>query len=412
MKTRPGLALAVHALIRIAASADGVLVGLSLAQLRREHGGVPVSLAGVLGAVAYGLELMASVPAGLAADAFSPRGVMALGALIGASGTWLFSFTTRLPLLIVSRMLQGLGVAAVTPPLLTWLARVSAGAPARRARLMSFFELSMLGGVALGGLVGSRLWTWLGRAAFGALALVGLSSAPLLYASAGRMPPGEPRAALIGLRQALRHPAVQRLAPSWVCINAIVGLWLGPTLAFLLTEPSRSHQYLDGLFAARPTDFGWLMLGYTLVFGIGVALWSLLLPRVHARSVWRVSLAAMLAVCALLFAFNHSADWSRGPRGALLGGAALLIVVESGFTPAALSYLAQALEPISGKGAAMGLYSLLLGVGAVAGSLLAAVCGALWQIDGLLLGTALLTVIALGVLPRGERSFEPIEQAA
>ena len=50
---------------------------------------------------------------------------------------------------------------------------------------------------------------------------------------------------------------------------------------------------------------------------------------------------------------------------------AVLIMIESGFTPAALSLLAGAVGPGVGRGAAMGIYSFLLSVGALIGSVLA-----------------------------------------
>ena len=45
--------------------------------------------------------------------------------------------------------------------------------------------------------------------------------------------------------------------------------------------------------------------------------------------------------------------------------------VESGFTPAALSLLATAVGARAGRGAAMGIYSFLLSLGALVGNLLA-----------------------------------------
>ena len=48
-------------------------------------------------------------------------------------------------------------------------------------------------------------------------------------------------------------------------------------------------------------------------------------------------------------------------------------MVDSGFTPAALALLAGAIGAQAGRGAAMGIYSVLLSVGAIGGSLMAAV---------------------------------------
>ena len=395
-----GWAIFAHSLLRIASSADGVLVGLFLAGLSRENRGIQAALAGLLGATAYGAELIASTPLGLAADVFPARGLMPLGALTSALGTRLFTATVSAPIFFVSRALLGLGVAAVTPPLLGFLAQSTRRESRQRARVMSFFELSMLAGIALGGLVGSQLWTHLGSRGFGALALLEASCALLLFLAVRQTREPPAAHALRGLREVLRHPLVRRLAPSWVLVNAVVGLWLGPTLTFLLTEPPRSGQYLDGLFAQVPGHIGWLMLSYTAIFGVGVSLWSIVLPKIRPIAALRVSLYAMLGASLALYAVNHSTAWGSTDRSMLLAVTALLVMIESGFTPAALSLLAHSLEAVPAKGAAMGIYSTLLGLGAVAGSLLAAALGTAWQVDGLLVGTVMIAGGALLFLRR------------
>ena len=201
-----------------------------------------------------------------------------------------------------------------------------------------------------------------------------------------------------GLLRAIKDPSVRSLAPVWLCVNAVVGLWLGPTLPFLMTKRPSGSQYLDGIFANTPTQVGWLLLGYSAVFGAGVFGWSFLLPRMQIRSAMRLCLLAMAPVCLGLFTINHSARTAAPVRWSMTAGTALLIMVESGFTPAALAWLAQSLGPRSGKGAAMGIYSVLLSVGAIGGSLLAGVLGKALSVDGLLLGTVLLAACALLLL--------------
>lgn len=61
--------------------------------------------------------------------------------------------------------------------------------------------------------------------------------------------------------------------------------------------------------------------------------------------------------------------------------------VESGFTPG----FAQSADVVSAKGGVMGLYSTLLSSGAAAGSLVAAALGEVAQVDGLLIGTVIIT---------------------
>ena len=79
---------------------------------------------------------------------------------------------------------------------------------------------------------------------------------------------------------------------------------------------------------------------------------------------------------------------------------ALCIMVESGFTPAALSLLARAVGAHAGRGAAMGIYSVLLSVGAIGGSLAAAALGKRLAVDGLIYGTLAMAVVALALLGR------------
>jgi predicted MFS family arabinose efflux permease len=286
------------------------------------------------------------------------------------------------------------------PPLLAHLTDATDRNPTLRARVMSYFELSLLAGFALGGLLGSELWRVAHRGAFTALALIYLLSSALLYAGAAGARSTHKPAALSGLVRALNDPSVRRLAPAWVAVNAIVGLWLGPTLTFLMTGQPRAGQFLAGIFAAEPQRMGWLLLGYALVFGTGVSLWSLMLPHIALKRALRVALLAMLGICAALLLLNHSGSWGAGWQWAIGIATAAAIMVESGFTPAALALLAGVLGAQAGRGAAMGIYSMLLGLGALGGSLLAAALGQWLAIDGLILGTLAIALAALLLLNR------------
>jgi predicted MFS family arabinose efflux permease len=396
----PASLILAHALLRIAAGADGALVGLFLARLSRGERGIHAGIAGILGATAYGAELVASTPLGMAADAMPVRYLMPCGALISAVGTRLFAVSVGAPLLFVSRLLQGLGVAAVSPPLLGYLARITQGAPVARARVMSFFEISMLAGLALGALVGAQAWQRLGTGAFSLVASLDVLSAAWLLVVLRRASAPLSGQPLRGLAELIRHPAVHRLAPSWICVNVVVGLWLGPTLTFLLTGPARGGQRLDGLFADMPGKIGWVLLAYALLFAAGVTLWSRILPRVRPTRALQISLLAMLGASVSLYGLNHGRMGHSVVRAALLAITALCVLIESGFTPAALSLLAATLETVSAKGAAMGIYSTLLGIGAVIGSLLAGLLGQAAGMDGLLGGTVLMSCAALLWLPR------------
>lgn len=79
-------------------------------------------------------------------------------------------------------------------------------------------------------------------------------------------------------------------------------------------------------------------------------------------------------------------------------------MVESGFTPAALTLLAGAVGGHGERGAAMGIYSVLLSVGAIAGSLAAAALGGRFTVDGLIYGTLGMAAVAMLLLPGLERA--------
>jgi MFS family permease len=386
--------------MRISSGASGVLVGLYLADLANNGRHVNAALAGILGAVSFGSELVFAVPMGLMSDAVSPRILVTAGALLGALATQMFGITGLIGMFFVSRAIEGLGAAAGAPPLLAHITDLTEGNPALRARAMSYFELSLLAGLALGGLAAAQLWRILFAGSFAAVASIYLLSAGLLFFGAAGSKGHGGRKALAGFRRALGEPSLRHLAPVWLAVNSIVGLWLGPTLTFLLTQNSKSNQFLAGIFAGQPDRIGWLLLGYSLVFGAGVSVWSVVLPRIPIVRALRITLVAMLFVCAGLFLLNHSGGRSSGFRWVIGIATTLCIMVESGFTPAALSLLAGAIGAQPGRGAAMGIYSVLLSIGAIAGGLLAAALGNQLAVDGLIYGTLAIAVIAIALLSR------------
>ena len=78
----------------------------------------------------------------------------------------------------------------------------------------------------------------------------------LLYIGAAGSRGHGRREALAGFRRALQEPSLRRLTPVWLCVNSIVGLWLGPTITFLLTQKAQSRQFLAGVYAEQPERVG------------------------------------------------------------------------------------------------------------------------------------------------------------
>lgn len=410
-RVRLPLVLLGNALLRVAGGAGGILVGLYLADLANRGSKVDAAIVGTLGAISFLAELIGALPMGMLSDAFAPRWLMVAGALLGAVATQLFGMSGMVSIFFVARALEGLAAAAGAPSILAHITDVTDGDDSLRGKAMSYFELSLLAGLGLGGWLGSKLWATLNTNAFAAIAVVYVLCAVLLWFGAVGSKKHGAEHAISGLTKALREPSLQRLAPAWLCMNTIVGLWLGSTLPFLMTLNERRGQYLTGLLADSPDDFGLILLGYVVVFATGVTTWSFFIGRFSRQKVLRIALVAMLFVCAGLYVYNHSQNWSPLARWLWLGATALCVMVESGFTPAALALLADVVGAQGGRGAAMGIYSVLLSIGALAGSFLAGVLGDKFAVDGLIYGTlamALIAMIAVQWLKvPGKETFQP-----
>ena len=196
------------------------------------------------------------------------------------------------------------------------------------------------------------------------------------------------------------HDSYVGITPTWIALTATVGMWL-THITYQLSGPSVAGQYLAGRFS--PHEVGVIMLGYALVFALGVTIWGFVLVRMTWLRALRITLMAMLVACLWLALLNHAGGLSVWGRGGLVTLAAFSILVESGFTPTALAYLADIADQGDGRGSAMGIYSLLLGIGSVLGAFLGGLMAHILAFDGLLLGTVMLVLLALLVLPRNAR---------
>jgi len=144
-------------------------------------------------------------------------------------------------------------------------------------------------------------------------------------------------------------------------------------LTFLLTRRDLGDQYLNGLFADNPADVGWVFLVYAAIFGAGVLFWSLVIDRMPRKRVLYIVLTGLLVASAGLLLLNHSMTWTEQGRLGLMAFIAVAVMVESGFTPAALTLLADRAGSAGNRGAVMGIYTALFGVGALLGAMIASV---------------------------------------
>ncbi len=142
----------------MAGGASSVLVGVYVADLAGRGFNMGAALVGTLAAMSFGAELLGAIPLGMLSDAVAARTLMTGGALLAAVATFFFGITHEAGVFVLSRALEGLAAAAGVPALLAHLTDATAGDHRLRARAMSYFKLSLLAGLALGGIVGGQLW--------------------------------------------------------------------------------------------------------------------------------------------------------------------------------------------------------------------------------------------------------------
>ncbi|MFV1980236.1 MAG: MFS transporter [Rhodothermia bacterium] len=427
--------IAINALIRVAAAGSGQLFAFLLAERFAGRTATGALLVGTIGAAFFVTELLGAPYAGRMADKYGQLRILRTGPVfgvvsalvaaavaVGAPGVMLLA-----GILFLARLNEGASAACAVPTTLALISRGTDGDPRRRTRVMGAFEISSMLGMISGFVIVGVAWDSIGAWAFlllppfYALAwyLVGRLESGNVVVDAeseyenyddedqerdegndegndeGRVE-GEPPAVLSTLRLVARRPGAVAFGVAWLSVNAVVGLWIQQA-PFLLSLPERSaEQALVGGFSGQ--QIGIIFAVWGLAFLLGIGLWVWLAPGWPRRRAMTVALVGMIGVVAALTAVNH------GGHNLFLWVGVVFVLVESGFTPAAFAHLAELTRPLDAtRGTAMGLYSVLLGTGQLVGNLLGGLFSAKWQMDGVLLLTAILAVIAfIGVLKSEE----------
>ena len=313
-----------------------------------------------------------------------------------------------LPLLGLTRLLEGASTAASVPSVLGFIAWVTSGDEALRGRASARFEAATIAGLA-GWLRGGR--SGLDGAGAGRLpgqraGLRGGAAALPLHDPRGQAAPPRQRRASgwAHYRRILGRSRVWLLAPTWIALNAALGLYTSQTLFQLIRTPDAgvSDQALVGGLDPWQVTVAFVLGG--IVFFVGLWYWGGRFVSLRRTTIifYGIVGGAVFVVAALLL--NHaggSTVWLRAPMLAGLGAGLFLI---AGATPAALGLLADISEsfPLD-RGAIMGLYSVFLALGQIDGAFVGAAAAELWALDGILVATLLLMAVALLPLARLRR---------
>jgi MFS family permease len=407
--------------LRVSTAITGGMLVFLVDDLTRGSGTGPRDIA-ILHGGFYATELTGAIAFGVLADRYGRKVIMLVGPLFGSIAVFMTGLTTMMPVLFFTRLLEGSSTAASIPSTLGFIAAETAHDEKLRGRVVSLFELVSLGGMlAVGPALSGLLWDRFGRPAFFLNCLLylvalglygyGVSEVPRERAAdlAGR---GKERASM-----ELRHywriatsRSVLLFAPTWLAINAILGLWALQAPLLLKGNVHDPSQFLMQGVSASAIGIGEAVLA--AVFGAGVLFWGAVYARFRRTTMilFGVGAFAVLAVDVVLI--NHLGGVSVGLLCAFVGVGLVALFVLSGATPAALGLLADVSEGFEeDRSAIMGLYSVFLGLGQVIGALLGGLAATWRGIDGLVVATAVLLAIGITALLR-LRSHEALIAAA
>lgn len=400
--------------LRFSTSLTGTMLIYYLADLPAQGGQEvrPLEL-GLLAAAFYAAELVLAPPFGALSDRLGHHRVMQWGPVFGGVAVLMTWATTNLVLLGATRLLEGASTAASVPSILGYIAVASAASVVLRGRLVARFEAATLIGLGLGVVVAGPLFQVVGRNAFllnGAFYLVSL----LIYRYGVAEPTGDRPAVPLEHRGWARYRTVVMsshvwlLAPTWIAINACLGIATNQTLFQLVKapDPAFGEQLLMG--SVTPALVSAALAVGGVVFFAGLFYWGGRFRTMRRTTIilYGVGGGTVIAVATALL--NHSQGQPLVLQ--LAYGAAIVagLFVLAGATPAALGLLADISEAYpADRGMIMGLYSVFLALGQIVGSILGGVAAQLAGIDGLIAATLLLLAIAVIPLSR-LRSYEHV----
>lgn len=398
--------------LRFSTGLTGAMLAFYLADLADAGtAGIDGKVVGALAAMFFLAELVLSPLFGILADRIGHHRVMLYGPAFGGIAVIITAFTTNIPILGGTRILEGASTAASVPSILGFIALATAGNEGLRGRAAARFEGATLAGLGFGFIVAPLLFEAIGSTAFLLNAVFYLGSF-LIYRLGVKDPKGEQealRAEHTGVRQYLAlvsHSHVLLLAPTWIAVNASIGLWFSQSLfQFAKKNPAFPDQWLLQGFSAVEITLG--AIAIAIVFGSGIFWWGDRFNRFRRTTIILFGLVGGLGLVAAGLIVNHAGFAAGGSFliGAAVAGSVVVVVaglfVLAGATPAAVGLLADVSERFPGdRGAIMGLYSVFLALGQIGGSLIGGVVADALGMDGLLLATGGLLLVALVPLSR------------
>ncbi|MEN3334970.1 MAG: hypothetical protein V7641_4335 [Blastocatellia bacterium] len=413
------IAIIVGSLIlRLASQTTGQMLQFYFSHIDRHYYHLSHTLTGFITASFFITELFGSLILGAMSDRYGRRLFILLGPVFGLIAVQMTSMTVVLWVLVITRLLEGLSTASSVPATLGYISEATVGRPALRARVIGLFEITLVGGIALGASVGGYLWRYFGHRATvlgidltsPAFAINGLIYLGSLFIFAWglkdlKRAPGTVASApskLHHYRAVLQSRRVWLFIPAWLAIFSIIGVWINNSIRLLTGDEQRAGQLLMGYVST--VQFGNGLAVLAIIFAAGILIWSFMLARYRKTSVMLIAVGGLFILLGTVYGLNHLGSFASPLYYPLLAMLLLGVVLLSGFTPAALTYLADVTESYAeDRGSIMGLYSVFLGVGQLLGAMTGGYFAEQHGINGLLWLSAafgIITLVSLWLLRR------------
>lgn len=326
-------------------------------------------------------------------------------------------FDTRLLLLLllilIGRLFEGATTALNTPACLGYIADATVGSEKLRAKVMTGFEISTVGAIALAIPFGGKVSSVLGIWGFCIVIVLHLINAAIIIKYVKEniqhtlQKKESSNSSLFESFGMLRDQRIRTFLPAWLCINTLIGAWM-TLIILLLTYPAREAalRHPGQLFyGGSSKELATLLLGgFGLLCLVGLGIWMLMISRMRRTTAMLIGLLG-LAICIAALTLLNSLP---GKLGDMLGGSNILfyalapfvlggVLLLSGFLPASLVQLGALSETQPGKrGVVMGLYSVVLGIGQVLGASIGGLSADLGGFYGLMIFSTVLGLVALG----------------
>jgi MFS family permease len=291
-------------LFRAAQSAVGVIISLVLAGVTPDRA-ITAATVGILLSTNFAVELLAAPTFGALSDRFGRKPFIVLGPLLGFLASQIYPATSSLAPLFLARGLEGTAAGSLTPSSLGFLSDATTATVEKRGRTMAFFEIATLLGIGGGYALGGVLYQATGPNAFRVASALYLLSAVAAWRwlPQTRLTARAARPSLAAYVKAATQPGIVRLAPAWLAVTAVLGVWFANTV-YQLSGPSRPDQALTGGFSGNAVSA--ILTAFVVALITGTYIWSRLFARFDRKTTMMlVALGGMLIVCLDLLIVNH-----------------------------------------------------------------------------------------------------------